>query len=79
MEEYQRVSSRLERNLTALQEELHSMRVSTHEQVVNIEITNEVNTFPSQFKIHYVMLCYVALLEKCTYCSDLEMYRMYWL
>ncbi|XP_060796670.1 myomesin-2-like [Neoarius graeffei] len=42
MEEYQRVSSRLERNLTALQEELHSMRVSTHEQVVNIEITNEV-------------------------------------
>ncbi|MCJ8737942.1 hypothetical protein PDJAM_G00029800 [Pangasius djambal] len=42
MEEYQRVSSHLERNLTTLQEELHSMRVTTHEQVVNIEITNEV-------------------------------------
>ncbi|XP_046713053.1 M-protein, striated muscle isoform X4 [Silurus meridionalis] len=42
MEEYQRVSSHLGRNLTTLQEELHSMRVATHEQVVNIEITNEV-------------------------------------
>ncbi|KAF4083411.1 hypothetical protein AMELA_G00141020 [Ameiurus melas] len=42
MEEYQRVSSHLERNLTTLQEELHNMRVSTHEQVLNIEITNEV-------------------------------------
>ncbi|XP_053094314.1 myomesin-2 isoform X4 [Pangasianodon hypophthalmus] len=42
MEEYQRVSSHLERNLTTLQEELHSMRVATHEQVVNIEITNEM-------------------------------------
>ncbi|KAM9461653.1 myomesin-2 isoform 3-T3 [Clarias gariepinus] len=42
MEEYQRVSSHLERNLTSLQEELHSIRTATHEQVVNIEITNEV-------------------------------------
>lgn len=47
MEEYQRVSSHLERNLTTLQEELHRMRVATHEQVLNVEITNEVITFPS--------------------------------
>ncbi|XP_027025431.1 myomesin-2 isoform X2 [Tachysurus fulvidraco] len=42
MEEYQRVSTHLERNLKSLQEDLHKIRVATHEQVVNIEITNEV-------------------------------------
>ncbi|XP_058256919.1 myomesin-2 isoform X2 [Hemibagrus wyckioides] len=42
MQEYQRVSAHLERNLKSLQEDLHSVRVATHEQVVNIEITNEV-------------------------------------
>ncbi|TSS35875.1 Myomesin-2 [Bagarius yarrelli] len=41
MEEYQRVSTHLERNLKSLQEDLHTMRVATHEQVVNIEITDE--------------------------------------
>ncbi|XP_060735044.1 myomesin-2 isoform X2 [Tachysurus vachellii] len=42
MEEYQRVSTHLERNLKSIQEDLHKIRVATHEQVVNIEITNEV-------------------------------------
>ncbi|GAA6100035.1 myomesin-2 isoform X3 [Tachysurus ichikawai] len=42
MEEYQRVSTHLERNLKSLQEDIHKIRVATHEQVVNIEITNEV-------------------------------------
>lgn len=80
MEEYQRVSSHLERNLTSLQEELHRMRVSTHEQVLNIEITNEVNPFPSDFKIYYiyVLLYYNVLPEKHVYWSNPRLFRTYW-
>nr|XP_055040419.1 M-protein, striated muscle isoform X1 [Misgurnus anguillicaudatus] len=42
MEEYQRVATHFERNLVQIQQELHRMKVETHEQVENIEITKEV-------------------------------------
>ncbi|KAK7119605.1 hypothetical protein R3I94_021434 [Phoxinus phoxinus] len=42
MQEYQRMAAHFGRGLVHLQEELHRMKVATHEQVKNIEITREV-------------------------------------
>ncbi|XP_036442177.1 myomesin-2-like isoform X2 [Colossoma macropomum] len=42
MQEYQRMAAHFGRDLSTLQQELHRMRVATHEQVENIEITREV-------------------------------------
>ncbi|XP_077059159.1 myomesin-2 isoform X8 [Siphateles boraxobius] len=42
MQEYQRMAAHFGRDLVNLQQELHRMKVATHEQVKNIEITREV-------------------------------------
>ncbi|XP_049321846.1 myomesin-2 isoform X2 [Astyanax mexicanus] len=42
MQEYQRMAAHFGRDLSSLQQELHRMKVATHEQVENIEITREV-------------------------------------
>lgn len=42
MQEYQRMAAHFGRDLVHLQQELHRMKVATHEQVKNIEITREV-------------------------------------
>uniref|UniRef100_A0AAR2J9Q2 Myomesin 2a n=1 Tax=Pygocentrus nattereri TaxID=42514 RepID=A0AAR2J9Q2_PYGNA len=42
MQEYQRMAAHFGRDLSTMQQELHRMRVATHEQVENIEITREV-------------------------------------
>ncbi|XDV51816.1 hypothetical protein PO909_020632 [Leuciscus waleckii] len=42
MQEYQRMAAHFGRDLVNLQTELHRMKVATHEQVKNIEITREV-------------------------------------
>ncbi|XP_067244493.1 myomesin-2 isoform X6 [Chanodichthys erythropterus] len=42
MQEYQRMAAHFGRDLVQLQQELHRMKVATHEQVKNIEITREV-------------------------------------
>lgn len=42
MQEYQRMAAHFGRDLSTLQQELHRMKVATHEQVENIEITREV-------------------------------------
>uniref|UniRef100_A0A8B9HPA8 Myomesin-2 n=1 Tax=Astyanax mexicanus TaxID=7994 RepID=A0A8B9HPA8_ASTMX len=41
MQEYQRMAAHFGRDLSSLQQELHRMKVATHEQVENIEITRE--------------------------------------
>ncbi|XP_065097676.1 myomesin-2 isoform X1 [Paramisgurnus dabryanus] len=50
MEEYQRVATNFERNLVQIQQELHRMKVVTHEQVENIEITKEVRAMMPNWK-----------------------------
>ncbi|TRY88116.1 hypothetical protein DNTS_031497 [Danionella cerebrum] len=42
MQEYQRMAAHFGRDLVQIQQELHRMKVSTQEQVENIEITREV-------------------------------------